>query len=945
MEPKGRSYERRTKRYLEKADLYRIYRIEGLAQIYPFGAEGARAFFHLVERKETTMRRGKFTAALWGLGLLLLFWSVTAETAQDKAEGASYRPMNGKPSMEVTLRVFERLGGDEKRSFFLRMSDEERAAFFSRLSDLQKKEILERLTVEERASLLSLLPEVEKEKLRRVDPFMLREAEEKITEEEEVAPAEPKPPIPEAPSRIEEILSGRFPTDISRELKQYGYEFFNKEISTFSPVIEIPVGNDYVIGPGDVFTVNLWGKAESTYTVTVNRDGRVVIPRLGSVNVGGLSYKELEARLYRQFREYYPEFKMSVTMERLRTVDVFMVGEARYPGTYSVSSLATVISALHAAGGPTRNGSLRNIKLMRNGEEVAVIDLYDFFINGSKRQDLRLQPGDTIFIPVIGPTVGVVGNVRRPAIYELKHEKILGEIIRMAGGVLPTGRLQNVVVERVVGHEKRVVKSLNLETAQDALSRLPFPVQDFDVVKIYPVHERVRQVVYLEGHVKYPREHEFKAGMKLRDLIPSYEVLLPEPYLAQAEIVRLVPPDLHPEIMAFDLGAMLSGDETQNLALQDLDTVIVSHAWGKKERPMVTIKGEVREPGTYRLYEGMTVRDLIFKAGNMTIKSYKDEATLNRVMTGEKDTEIAKLTFSPGRALRGDPKNNLALKANDEVFIRQIPQYNAALDRRVVLEGEFLFPGEYAFSQGERLSSVIERAGGLTMAAYPLGAVFQREVVKDVQMTRLKEYADTVEEDILTASAKEAELSDEDQAGALKQSLEVKRRLLEKIRASRPTGRMVIDLEEAVNVSSSNYNFELRPGDHLIVGKRPDSVQVMGEVFNPTAVFAEKGRTVDFYLNSVGGPTDNADEDSIYVVKADGSVISSKQGRLFGRAGWDSEQYRWTMSGFEDTVLDPGDTIIVPRKIVQYPWAGITKDITTILFQIAVAAGVIIAAF
>jgi polysaccharide biosynthesis/export protein len=895
-------------------------------------------------REGKTMRYRKFTAAWWCSVLVVLLSAVTVSPAQDQGT-TSYKPAKEKPNMDVALRVFERLGPAEKRAFLLRMSDEEKSGLFAGLSDAQKKELLDSLNAEEKASLLALLPEAERAKLGPPGPQPPIQVAANPAAKEPAKPAGPETKPPEPFSRIEEILSGRFPTEISRELKQYGYEFFNKTISTFSPVTDVPVGDDYVIGPGDVFTVNLWGKAENTYTLTVNRDGRVVIPRLGTVQVAGLNYKELEDQLYGKFKEYYPEFKLSVTMERLRTIDIFVVGEARYPGTYSVSSLATMISSLYAAGGPTKNGSLRNVKLMREGKETAVLDLYAFFIDGTKKQDLRLQPGDTILIPVIGSTVGVVGNVRRPAIYELKGERTLREIVHMAGGILPTGHLHNVVVERIVGHEKRVVKSLNLDPTDESLSMLTIPLQDFDVVKIYPIYERIRQVVYLKGHVRYPREHEFKPGMKLHDLIPSYDALLPEPYLPQAEILRLVPPDLHPEIIAFDLGAMLSGNESQNLALQDFDTVMVYNAWDKREQPMVTIKGEVREPGTYRLYQGMSVRDLIFKAGNMTLKSYPDQATLNRVTPGEQETEIAKLSFSPKKALEGDPKDNLTLKANDEIFIRQIPQYAAALERKVVLEGEFVFPGEYAFSQGERLSSLIARAGGLAKGAYTLGAVFQRESVKEVQRARLKEYADSLEEEILVASTKEAEIADKDQAAAVKQSLDTKKKLLEKLRASQPTGRMVIDLQEAVNIPSSNYNFELRSGDRLIVRKTPDSVQILGEVFNPTAVFAEKGKTVGYYLSAVGGPTGNADEDSIYVVRANGSVVSSKQGRLFGLAAWDQERYRWTLGGFEAMDLDPGDTIIVPKKVVQYPWLGITKDITQILFQIAVSAGVVLAAF
>ena len=361
-------------------------------------------------------------------------------------------------------------------------------------------------------------------------------------------------------SRIELILSGQFPTDISRELRQFGYDFFDPQVSTFAPVTNVPVGPDYVIGPGDSFTINLWGKAENRFDAEVDREGRISLPQVGTVTVSGLRFEELKPFLYRRFKEYHPDFHISVTMGRLRTVEVFVVGEARKPGTYTVSSLSTVITSLYAAGGPSKNGSLRNVQVFRQGEKVKSIDLYDFLVHGAKKDDIRLQSQDTLFVPVLGPVIGVAGNVRRPAIYEMKGGETIRDAIALAGGVLPTGELQNVVVERMVGNRKRVIGSFNLDPSSiKAEEDLKASLQDGDVIKIYPIHGAIGKVVRLEGHVKYPREYEWKPDMRLRDIIPSYSALLPEPYLPQAEIIRLVPPDSHPEIIPFDLGALLSG--------------------------------------------------------------------------------------------------------------------------------------------------------------------------------------------------------------------------------------------------------------------------------------------------------------------------------------------------------------------------------------------------
>jgi protein involved in polysaccharide export with SLBB domain len=341
----------------------------------------------------------------------------------------------------------------------------------------------------------------------------------------------------------------------------------------------------------------------------------------------------------------------------------------------------------------------------------------------------------------------------------------------------------------------------------------------------------------------------------------------------------------------------------------------------------------------------MTVKDLIFRAGNLTDKAFGEEATLTRIVPGEKGTDTVRIHFSPADAMAGSAKDDLLLQNDDVIDIRQIPKYGQALGRRVILEGEFIFPGEYSFKEGERLQSVIQRAGGLTPAAYPFGAVFMRESVKRVQDEQLKGYINKLEEDVLTLSTESAETAlDKDEAAILKETLASKKLLLEKMKASKSTGRMVMNLEEAMVLASSQYNLELRPGDHLKVNKRPDSINVLGEVYNQTALVHEKGRNLGHYMDLVGGPTASAEKGQIYVVRANGSVISKEQESFLGMATWDSKKHRWTMGGFNSMELDPGDTVIVPKKVEQYAWMRLVKDVTQIMFQIAVSAGVIIAA-
>jgi polysaccharide export outer membrane protein len=856
--------------------------------------------------------------------------------------------------------IFEGLDDDGKRNLFKLLSTSERLKLFSDISDDDKKNMFKTLNNTDRQNLFAIIDDSDKKRIlddsSSVEKSMLIEslpvternkwlAEYPALEKKGVSPKEIFEISEEGYARlssIEKVLSGKFPTDISRVLTQFGYNYFSQGPSSFVPERTVPVGPNYIIGPDDRFTINLWGKAEESYYVTVSRDGRITLPRLGSLEVGGLTLSELKSFLLNKFKEYYPDFEMSITMGTLRTVDVFIIGELGSPGTYSLTSLSTVISALFASGGPSKNGTLRDIRVIDQGELITTIDLYEFFIKGTKANDIRLKQGYTIFIPVIGPVVGIAGHVKRPAIYETKDERTIGDIIELAGGVLPSGHLQNVVVERIIGHQRRVIKSFNLDPRYEKSDlNLKTPIKDGDVIKIYPIYERMEQLVYLEGHVKYPGEYELRPGMRLADIVSSFDCLLPEPYLQQAEIIRLIPPDLHPEIIEFNLGSLLSGDEEQNLLLQDQDRIKLYGLWEKRDIPEVTISGALRNPGTYRLYKDMTIKDLIFQAGNLTNTAHMDNAELTRIVQGSTGTDTIKLTFSPQRAMEGDTEDNMVLQKDDYVQIREIPKYAQALERRISLEGEFVFPGTYSFSEGERLSSVIERAGGLTEEAYSPAAIFLRESVKNIQRERQREYISKLEEDILTLSTYSAETAfDTSQAALLQQTLSAKRELIEKLKASEPTGRMVIRISDIMLMPSSDYDIVVKPGDRLIVGKRPQCVNVMGEVYNPNALLVQKGKDVVYYLNLVGGPTDTADEKQLYIVKADGTVISKRQEK-FGLFNWDILKHRWTWGSFNSIEPDPGDTIIVPKKIEKIGWLKYTKDVTGILYEIAVAAGVL----
>ena len=764
---------------------------------------------------------------------------------------------------------------------------------------------------------------------------------EKLKEENLEAKSKREIMPPMAKSKIEVSLSGRISSTVSKDLTQFGYNLFRVPVSTFAPITDVPVGPDYAIGPGDRFTISLWGRFERSYQVEVDRNGEITLPKIGTLKVWGLTFSELKKYLAREFSKHYKGFHMNIAMGRLRTIRVFVVGEVVTPGSYTLSSLSTVYNALFAAGGPSKRGTMRNIQLIRNGKIVRTIDLYDFLLKGDKSQDERLQSGDTVFIPVIGPVVGIAGNVMRPAIYEIRDKMTLGELFDLAGGVTSAGYLQRVQIERIVAHKKRIVEDFNLAeySKQGCFPKLKITIKDRDLVKIFPIPTTLQRIVHLEGHVKRPGGYEFKKGMKLLDLIPSFDELLPEPYLDHAEITRLIPPDFHPETISFNLGGLLKGDLSQNIELKEYDTVTVYSRDTLREVPQVTIGGEVQRPGKYRLLENMRVKDLIYKAGNLKRSAYLPEAEITRLIKTEKTVLSKMININLGEALKENDKYNILLKEDDYVFVRRIPEWYT--EKTCTIKGEVNFPGEYSISRGERLSSALERAGGFTEYAYLKGAFFTRESARRAQQERLKGFIDRLEADILRAQIKLAEGTlSEDAAKAAKQSLTAKRELVRKTRASQATGRVVIVLDSLDKFKGSKYDLELEDGDTLTIPPVPGTVNVMGSVYNPTSIVYTQGKRVDFYLNKVGGPTPDAEKGEMYIVKADGSIISKTQKGKFGIL-WDTEENRWVSGGFMSARIEPGDSILVPSKVTRFVWKREIKDWTTILYQLAITAGTI----
>ena len=637
-------------------------------------------------------------------------------------------------------------------------------------------------------------------------------------EQPSTTPAQIAPALPEDLSPAEHLLAGRVPSP-GITLRQFGYDLFKQPPTTFAPVTDVPVGPGYVIGPGDGLNIILWGNVQEAYQVEVDRNGAITIPRLGVIQVWGFTIEQLQVFLRQRFAQFYPDFQMAITLGKLRTILVYVVGEVRQPGAYTVSSLSTIINALFASGGPMKTGSMRRIRLVRSGKTIHTLDLYNFLLNGDKSQDQTLQSGDTIFVPVIGPVAGVAGNVRRPAIYEIVPPTTLQRLLELAGGVTPSGYLQRVHVERFIAHEKKIVVDIDLSSLPSARvsKQWQTSLQDGDLISVFPIVTTLENVVQLEGHVVRPGRYELKPGMRLRDLVPSYTALLPEPYLDYAEIVRYVQPDLHQVVVPFNVRALLAGETEHNVLLQPQDSVRLFAKASFVDQPKVTIQGEVRRPGSYPLLGEMRVKDLVARAGWLTKEAYLPRAEIIRVtanrdlqsiplnleaalreyrpdnlllqdddtvvihnlfeqkyrqnarvsgLVNKPDTypitagmRISDLVFRAGgvqklaylekaeltrhqitqggdlitrvevnlnQAFAGDPDHNILLEDFDHLLVRRISDIDL-VDLNVEIQGEVLFPGIYPIQKGERLSSVLRRAGGFTQNAYLRGAVFTRQ--------------------------------------------------------------------------------------------------------------------------------------------------------------------------------------------------------------------------
>jgi len=696
-----------------------------------------------------------------------------------------------------------------------------------------------------------------------------------------------------------------------------------------------PIGPDYVIGPGDEIRISVWGSVEGTWSVVIDRDGTISLPKVGTAGVTGMNFQELREFLLKELSKYYKDFQLSVSLGTLRTITVYVVGNARAPGAYPVSSLSTIINALMVAGGPSKSGSMRDIQLKRNGQTIAHLDLYDFLISGDKTKDQRLLAEDVIFIPPIGPIVGVAGNIDRPAIYELKGKTILSEGIKLAGGVTAAAYMQRVQVERVFQRQTKVIVDVNLEKFKGKYDVL---LQDGDIVKVFPIVPLVTNKVVLQGNIKRPGEYEWKPGMRAKDLLPSADSLLPDAFLDYALITRLVPPDNHQEYRSLDLGAILSRcDSENNILLEPYDVVTVYNKWDVVQREKVRITGAVNKPGEFDFRPNMKLSDLLKLAGGLQKFAFTSKAELTRVTPMPTGPMTEQIAVNPEAALAGDTDNDLTLQRDDYLFVRAVPEWQ--LYRKVSVTGEVKFPGDYALKKAERLSSLLDRAGGFTDKAYTRGAALTRVSVKATQQQQLNDMVDRLQRELMAMSSADVSGSTSaDDAALTVASAKQANLFLASLRQVQPTGRMVINVEEAKKVKGSGLDIEMEDGDILNIPTNPQSVQVIGAVYNQANFVFQTGQDYSYYVDRAGGFNRMADKSELYIIKVDGATIKPGWG-LF----WNTSGRQWETGS--PNLIEPGDTIVVPDDIERIAWVRELKDWVQIFYQSMIGAGVVVKIF
>ncbi len=745
-----------------------------------------------------------------------------------------------------------------------------------------------------------------------------------------------------AQNKEEPIVKSEFQDFVTQStgylLPIYGQDLFIKSKNTaeperFGPVDNVPVTPDYLIGPGDELLINWWGAIEGSTATTVDRNGVINLPQIGQISVVGVRYQNLQTHLKKAFSKNFRNFELDVSLGKLRSIQVFVVGQASKPGNYTLSSLSTLVNAIFATGGPSVKGSMRHIQLKRSGKVISDFDMYDLLLKGDKSKDVPLLSGDVIYIPPIGAMAAISGSVNTPAIFELKDDDSLAELINLAGGLNNVALGKKVTVERI--HDRQVRKVDEFQLDKTGLAKL---LHDGDLVKVLAISAEFDNAITLRGNIAGSQagRKPWKEGLRVKDIIPNRAALITDSYWVKkslsdktndgnwfksnqikpsSDTVWFKKNQIDTKKMEEDAAAAEKNKQNQGETEYDAEST-KNGGMDASERKKAKLAEEEEALKQQRLAE--RVPEINW-----------DYATVERLDKKELTTKL--IPFNLGKALMGDAEQNIVLQAGDIVTLfskEDIQVPSAKKNNYVILDGEVASPGIYQLLPGEKLRQLVERVGGLTPEAYLFGAEFSRESTRKFQQKRMDDMLAQMDAEIQrTMTRRTAAALSQDVANSAVTDAESQKIMINKLKKIKATGRIVLEMPLFAEELKNIPELELEDGDRFYVPSKPSTVTVMGTVYNQNAFVYKKGLTVSDYIAKAGGPTRDGDDGEIYLVRADGLVYSKRQGSMFGFGG-----------GFDGRKAMPGDAIVVPEKLERYNLTKELRDWSQIFFQFAIGA-------
>jgi protein involved in polysaccharide export with SLBB domain len=763
------------------------------------------------------------------------------------------------------------------------------------------------------------------------------------------------------PIRPETEFEQMVADSIGRVLPLFGQSLFAQPPSTFSPVDWMLVPSDYIVGPGDELQIKIWGQVQADLRAIVDRSGQIYVPQVGQIPVAGVHYGDLEPRLKSEISKVFKNFNLTANIGRLHSIQVLLVGNARYPGTYTISSLSTLVNAIFASGGPAPQGTLRHIQVRRNGTTITDFDFYDLLIHGDKSKDVRLEPGDVLYIPHVGPLVAIAGSVNTPAIYEVKDNSTLNDLIEIAGNLSNVADTSKIVIDRFSDQARKT-----LEFPWDAQSRA-VPLKDGDIVRVLSIVPRFEDTVTLRGNVSNPGRYPWKPGMRVRDLIPNAQALLTRGYWRdRADIVTGRATEYPVSGDRPQIGRLGStqpqsaGNNPTDTAARGTVTNAVEPS-GNFEDNSIDGAGFARaegaaaaeiaqdsnpesplKPGDKKAADnpppstgGNSVGASMVRNVAKDVRRYAPEinwdyAIIQRVNPEDLSSKL--IWMSPRKSiLERDESSNLELEAGDIVTIFSqrdvnVPQANRS--QYVIVEGEVMRPGVYKLEANETLRSVLERAGGLSPKAYVYGAQLFRESAREKEQKSLDELARSMEVQVRQSAVSLAAYST---SGELPQLLAAQEAIIAQIHNARATGRVALPVRPIDHSLTDFPDIAMEDNDRLNVPHTPSTVSVVGSVYNPGSFIFEPRNTAGEYLEMAGKGKPQSDLHHAFVLRANGVVVAANNvnGAFVG-------------TRFDRLRLYPGDQIVVPYKLPTGAFVRGLRDWTQIASQLAVT-GVVLA--